>query len=81
MMTLDVTEPAMELDGCLACNVVWFDAATYGLVPEGAAETTNSLPSLATEIFAENRLKEQKERLLREEADRKKSRIKGPRDL
>ena len=81
MMVLNVTEPALELEGCPACNVVWFDAPTYDAVPEGAAEATNSLPSLANEIFAENRLKEHNERVLREEAERKKSRIKGPRDL
>ena len=81
MMVVNVSEPLLELEGCLPCNAVWFDAPTYETMPEGSAESTNSLPSLATELFAEMRLKELKEREAREEAERKKARKKrGTRD-
>ena len=82
MVVCNVAEPLMEIDGCLPCNAVWFDALTYESMPEGSAETVSSLPSLATEIFAEMRLKEMKDREAREEAERKKARKKkGIRDL
>ena len=82
MVVCNLAEPLMELDGCRPCNAVWFDAPTYETMPEGSAETTNSLPSLATEVFAEIRLKEMKDREAREEAERKKVRKKrGLRDL
>lgn len=74
MKVVNGSEPLMELDGCLPCNALWFDAPTYETMPEGSAETTNSLPALATEIFAERRLKELKEREAREEAEQKKQR-------
>lgn len=76
MVVFNVAEPLMVLDGCLPCNAVWFDAPTYETMPAGSAETTNSLPSLATEIFAEMRLKELKDREAREAAERKKARKK-----
>ena len=82
MKVVNVPEPLMELEGCLTCNAVWFDAPTYETMPEGSAESTSSLPSLATEVFAERRLKEFKEKEAREEAERKKTRKKkGIRDL
>jgi Zn-finger nucleic acid-binding protein len=74
MVRVNLTSPALEVDGCRPCNAIWFDAPTYELLPEGTAETTNALPLLATEIFGELKLKEQKEREEREEAERKKKR-------
>jgi Zn-finger nucleic acid-binding protein len=74
MVHVTVTNPSLEVDGCRPCNAIWFDAPTYELLPEGTAETTNALPLLATEIFGEIKLKEQKEREEREEAERKKKR-------
>lgn len=82
MKVVNIPEPLMELDGCLPSNAMWFDAPTYATMPEGSAETTNSMPSLATEVFAEMRLKEMKEREAREETERKKARNqKSIRDL
>lgn len=76
MVVGNLAEPLMELDGCRPCNAVWFDAPTYETMPEGSAESTNSMPALSTEIFAEMRLKELKDREAREEAERKKTRKK-----
>lgn len=73
MKACTVIEPPLEFDGCLSCNAAWFDEPTYETIPEGAAVTTSSLPLLATELFAEMRLKEMKER---EEAEQKKKRKK-----
>ena len=82
MVVCNLPEPLMELDGCRPCNVAWFDAPTYETVPEGSTESTNSLPALSTEIFAEIRLKEFKDRVAREEAEWKKARKKkGIREL
>jgi len=82
MVVVEVPEPLMEMDGCLMCNAVWLDAPTYETMPEGSAETTDSLPALATEVFAERRLKEFKEKEAREETERKKTRKKkGIREL
>ena len=62
MLVIQIQEPPLELDACLPCSVVWFDAPTYEAFPEGAAETTSSLALQATEIVAMNRLRELKER-------------------
>ena len=62
MLVVSAQEPAMELDACRPCGVVWFDAPTYEALPEGTVETTASLALQATEIIAEIRLKELKER-------------------
>jgi Zn-finger nucleic acid-binding protein len=74
MVRVSLANPSLEVDGCRPCTAIWFDAPTYELLPEGTAETTNALPLLSTEIFAERKLKEQKEREAREEAERKKKR-------
>ena len=70
-------EPALELDACKQCTLVWFDWPIYGQVPEGAAETTNTMPLLTTEILVANRLKEFNER---EQTARKKEKKKTVRD-
>ncbi len=70
-------EPALELDACKQCTLVWFDWPTYGQVPEGAPETTNTMPLLTTEILVANRLKEFNER---EQTARKKEKKKTVRD-
>lgn len=81
MVNISLTDPPLEVEGCRPCNTVWFDAPTYETLPEGIGESTNSLSLLATEIFAENKLKELNEREAREEAERKKKRKKrGIRD-
>lgn len=72
MISVSLTEPPLAVEGCRPCNAIWFDAPTYETLPEGVGESTNALSLLATEIFAENKLKELKEREARKEAERKK---------
>lgn len=82
MVRVTVANPSLEVDGCRPCNAIWFDAPTYETLPEGIGESTNALSLLATEIHAENKLKELTEREAREAAERKKKRKKrGFRDL
>jgi Zn-finger nucleic acid-binding protein len=74
MSIVNLPDPPIEVEGCGSCNAVWVDAPSYETLPEGLPESANAMSLLATEIFAERRLKEQKEREEREEAERKKSR-------
>jgi hypothetical protein len=79
MLLIRTPEPPLDLDACQPCSVVWFDAPSYETLPEGAVETTASLALQATEIVAEIRLKELKEREKEreeEERDKKKKRQK-----
>lgn len=69
---LTTAEPAITTNGCLACNAVWLDAPTFESLTEGVVETTNSLPSQATEIYAEIKLKELKDRQQAEEEEKRK---------
>ena len=69
MLVIQSQEPPLELDACASCSVVWFDAPSYETLPEGAVETTSSLALQATEIVAEMRLKELKEREQEREAE------------
>lgn len=73
MCLIDLPEPRLELDACRACNLVWFDAPSYATLPEGAAETLQTITAEATEIIALQRLKEQRQR---EEAEQKRNRKK-----
>lgn len=80
MVVVQTQEPALELDACRPCSVVWFDAPTYEALPEGTVETTSSLAMQATEIVAMNRLRELKEREReREEEERDKKKKKKKR--
>jgi Zn-finger nucleic acid-binding protein len=69
MLVVSAPEPPVELDACRSCSVVWFDAPTYEALPEGTVETTALLALQATEIVAEIRLKELKEREQEREAE------------
>lgn len=66
-------ESESKLEGCRACTLIWFDAPSYELLPDGAAETLHTITADATEILAVQRLKEQQ---AREEAERKRGRKK-----
>jgi hypothetical protein len=80
-MTVAVTtEPPMEIEGCLVCNAVWMDAPTFEALTGGVVETTSSLGTQATEIYAEIKLKELKDREREEEekARKRKRRIANP---
>jgi len=74
MLLLAPQAPTMELMACSGCSIVWFEAAQYELVPEGAAESTGTLSMLATEILAAARLKELKEREKAEQEEEQKKR-------
>jgi Zn-finger nucleic acid-binding protein len=74
MQVLVTMEPAMELEACRACNVIWFDLPTYETLPQLTSETTNSIPAQANELIALDRLKELKAR----QAEELKSRNKTP---
>jgi len=80
MVVTTTTEPAVELEGCLACNAVWMDAPTFEGLTGGVIETTNSLAMQATEIYAEIKLKELKDRQ-KAEAEAARKRKKRIRDL
>ena len=76
MLAIAPLEPAMEVEACSACSIIWFDADDYAVAPEGAAESTGTLSMLATEILAAARLKELKEREARErEEERRKKKL------
>jgi Zn-finger nucleic acid-binding protein len=71
------SEPPMEIEGCLGCSAVWMDAPTFESLTGGVVETTNSLAMNSTEIYAEIKLKELKDREWEEEEKvrKKKKRI------
>jgi Zn-finger nucleic acid-binding protein len=72
MRTAAVSEPPIEVEGCLACNAVWLDAPTFENLTGGVIETTNSLAAQATEVYAEIKLKELKDRQETEDAVKRK---------
>ena len=77
MRVVTTKEPPLQLEGCLVCNAVWMDSPTFENLTGGTVETTNSLSWQATEIYAEMKLKELKDRQRAEEeaARKKKKRI------
>jgi len=80
MTIVTMTERPVEFEGCLACNTVWMDAPTFESLTGGIIETTSSLAMQATDIYAEIKLKELKDRQKAEEEAAKK-RKKRIRDL
>ncbi len=72
MVPVTAGEPAISAHGCLACNAVWLDGPTFETLAGGVVETTNSLASQATEIYAEIKLKELKDQQKAEEAEKRK---------
>lgn len=78
MVRVALADPPLEAEGCRPCNAVWLDQPTFETLPEGTVSTTNALALLATDIYAEMKLKEQKERAEAErQAARKKKRCFG----
>jgi Zn-finger nucleic acid-binding protein len=80
MTMVVMTEPPAEFEGCLVCNSIWMDAPTFENLTGGIVETTNSLAWQATEIYAEIKLKELKDRQKAEEEEKRKKK-KRIRDL
>lgn len=72
MAVVNMTEPPTEFEGCLQCNAAWMDSPTFENLADGVVETTSSLATQATEIYAEIKLKELKDRLKAEEEAAKK---------
>lgn len=79
MVVATMTDPMVEMEGCLACNAAWLDGPTFENLTGGVVETTNSLAGQATEIYAEIKLKELKDREKEEaeKARKRKKRISG----
>jgi Zn-finger nucleic acid-binding protein len=75
LLALKVQEPAMELAGCRPCNIVWFDAQNYQLVPEWTVASNTGITMQDIETESLRRLKELKERekAVAEEEKKKKS--------
>lgn len=73
MVIVNSQEPLMEVEGCRACNAIWFDEPTYESLPELSFGATSSIAMEATEIIAKERLEELKKRL---EEERKQGRKK-----
>jgi len=61
MRTFHSDAPALELDACKACGLVWFDPQEFDAVPEGAAPSAQEIHLRGVEVLAEYRLKQLKE--------------------
>ena len=75
LLSLKVQEPPLELAGCRPCNIVWFDARNYQLVPEWTVANNTGVSMQDIETESLRRLKElkEKEKTAAEEEKRKKS--------
>ena len=75
LLALKLEEPPMEFAGCRPCNIVWFDAQTYELIPEWTVANNTGVSMQDIETESMRRLKELKERdkAAAEEEKRKKS--------
>jgi Zn-finger nucleic acid-binding protein len=75
LLSLRVQEPPLELAGCRPCNIIWFDARNFALVPEWTVANNSGITMQDIETESLRRLKELKERekAAAEEEKRKKS--------
>jgi Zn-finger nucleic acid-binding protein len=75
LLLFKVQDPPLQLAGCRPCNVVWFDAKNYQLVPEWTVANNSGVSMQDIETESLKRLKELKERekAAAEEEKRKKS--------
>jgi Zn-finger nucleic acid-binding protein len=75
LVSLKIQEPPLELAGCRPCNIIWFDAQSYQLMPEWTVANNNGVSMQDIETESMRRLKELKERekASAEEEKRKKS--------
>jgi len=75
LLSLKLPEPPLQLAGCRPCNIVWFDAQNYELVPEWTVANNTGVSMQDIETESLRRLKELKERekAAAEEEKRKKS--------
>jgi membrane associated rhomboid family serine protease len=66
MEQFQIAQPAMTLDACRPCKVVWFDPGEFEEVPEGVIETPDELQLRGLEAFAVHKLEELVEQQRRE---------------
>jgi hypothetical protein len=62
LLALKLSEPSLELAGCRTCNIVWFGAQSYELVPEWTVANNTGVSMQDIETESLRRLKELKER-------------------
>ena len=74
LVSLKIQEP-LQVAGCRPCNIVWFDAQNYKLIPEWTVANNTGVSMQDIETESLRRLKELKERekAAAEEEKRKKS--------
>jgi membrane associated rhomboid family serine protease len=58
MEEFQITQPAMTLNACRPCKVVWFDSGEFENVPEGVNETPDDLQLRGREALAVHKLEE-----------------------
>ena len=75
LLCLKVQEPLLELEGCRPCNIVWFDAEDYQLIPEWTVANNAGVSMQDIETESLRRLKElkEKEKAAAQEEKRRKS--------
>jgi membrane associated rhomboid family serine protease len=69
MKQFQIAEPALTLDACRPCGVVWFDAEEFEAVPEGVVETPDELILRGREAEATWKLEQLAEQARREAAN------------
>jgi Zn-finger nucleic acid-binding protein len=62
LLALKLQEPPLELAGCRACNIVWFEKESYELIPEWTVANNTGVSMQDIETESLRRLKELKER-------------------
>ncbi len=60
MRVIQSAEPALELDACRPCGVVWFDPHEFEAVPEGALESADEAQLRGIETLAKRRVDQMK---------------------
>jgi Zn-finger nucleic acid-binding protein len=73
LLALKLSEPPLEFAGCRPCNIVWFDAQNYELVPEWTVANNTGVSMQDIETESLRRLKELKEREKAAAEEEKKS--------
>lgn len=61
MQLLHHQQPALELDACRPCVLVWFDPLEFEAIPEQGVASTNELQMRAAEAIALHKIQQMKE--------------------
>lgn len=76
MILVALHDPALQLEACNSCSVVWFDAPSFELLPQIGFESTNALSMQSTDVLAAMRLKDfNAKQQAEDQAERKKKRL------